>query len=316
MVNAKRPFNSEKIIIQRISEDDLEAYFVGYDIDENLTKRYRLKELVDLLQKVIPEFAFGYHEGKEIGLNKIWDVVCEAANSIYSISDFEETRKIYMAGGFIPDDSVDKKYLRRGEFGELILHLLLREFHNTIPLLSKIYFKDSDGSTVHGFDAVHVQPELRNLWLGESKLYMDGKKGVKQLICDIIEHFKADYLHREFALISKKIKHFDTLPNKDYWVDLIQKTNTLSEQLESITIPLLCTYTSNIFSKYDNEKDPAFIEDFEKEIYALKQYFDSNNSHPWKTKLNIILLLFPVKCKNELVRKLHERLFKMKEMQY
>lgn len=72
----------------------------------------------------------------------------------------------------------------------------------------------------------------------------------------------------------------------------------------------------NVFSKYDDEKDQAFIDDFEKEVYALKQYFDSNNNHPWKTKLNIILLLFPVKCKNELVRELHKRLFKMKEMQH
>jgi hypothetical protein len=34
------------------------------------------------------------------------------------------------------------KDLARGEFGELILHLLLRDFHDTVPLLSKIYFKD------------------------------------------------------------------------------------------------------------------------------------------------------------------------------
>ncbi|WP_330558188.1 Hachiman antiphage defense system protein HamA [Acutalibacter sp. 1XD8-33] len=35
---------------------------------------------------------------------------------------------------------------RRGEFGELILHLLLRDFKNTIPLISKVYFKDSIGN--------------------------------------------------------------------------------------------------------------------------------------------------------------------------
>lgn len=34
---------------------------------------------------------------------------------------------------------------QRGEFGELLLHLILRDFKGTIPLISKVYFKDSAG---------------------------------------------------------------------------------------------------------------------------------------------------------------------------
>jgi hypothetical protein len=82
----------------------------------------------------------------------------------------------------------------------------------------------------------------------------------------------------------------------------------LSDVLRSVTIPLLCTYSSDNFKKYNNETLSAFIRDYEKEANELKKYFDENNDHPLKTNLNIILLLFPVRCKNELVRRMHEKL--------
>ena len=79
--------------------------------------------------------------------------------------------------------------------------MLLRDFYDSLPLLSKIYFKDSDGHTVHGFDAVHIAPDINDkskfsLWLGESKLYTNGKAGVKALTKDIEEHFNIKYLRR------------------------------------------------------------------------------------------------------------------------
>lgn len=161
--------------------------------------------------------------------------------------------------------------------------------------------------TVHGFDAVHIHLETKTLWLGESKLYNDGKKGVKALIEDIKEHFKEDYLRREFALISKKIKPYET-PQKDYWINLMDENTKLEDLFQAINIPLVCTYTSNTFSKYDNEKLKGFIDDYEQEVRNLKKHFDENNDYVFKTNLNIILLLFPVQSKKKLVKKMHKKL--------
>lgn len=304
----KTPFGSEKVIIQHISEVDLKTYFVGFDLDDKGESCYRWDNLINLLQKVIPEFAFGYHYGTSIDIKEITEKLAEAAKSIYKIKEFDDVKTRYLNGGIIQDDDVEKKYLERGEFGELILHLLLRDFHSTIPLLSKIYFKDAFGSTIHGFDAVHIQPETKTLWLGESKLYIDGRKGVKALIQDIKDHFKRDYLNDEFTIISKKLKLCSDIPEKDYWLGLMDKNTKLSNILNSINIPLVCTYTSDNFTKYNDEVIKEFIEDYEKEVRELKNYFDKNNDHPSKTNLNIILMLFPVKCKNELVRRMHKKL--------
>jgi hypothetical protein len=314
MITLGTPFGSEKVITEKISESTLRTYLVGFDVNDKNERYYRLESLVNLLSDAIPEFAFGQHEGNQVSLTKVRSILRESARAIYKIKEFEETRKIYDGNGFLADDSFQKKLLERGEFGELILHLLLRDFLKTIPLLSKIYFKDAYSATVHGFDAVHVQPDARSLCLGESKLYINGKKGVSSLIEDVKCHFKRDYLNDEFAIISKKVKHFNNIPEKDYWLGLMDPRTKLSVLLDSVTIPLLCTYSSDNFTKYNNENLQAFKDDYEQEVRGLKEYFDENYHHPLKTNLNVILLLFPVRCKNELVRNMHERLYRLQRV--
>ncbi|OMC75830.1 hypothetical protein BK121_03385 [Paenibacillus odorifer] len=303
-------FGSDNVIVEQISEGNLKTYLVGFDINDIGEKEYRWLNLINVLQEVIPEFAFGFHKNENIAISKATpSFICEAAKAIYKIQEFEEVRRIYLElDSYIEDDDIKSKYLKRGEFGELVLHLLLRDFHHTIPLLSKIYFKDSFGATVHGFDAVHIQPETKTLWLGESKLYSDGKKGILALVEDIVQHFNRDYMNDEFVLISKKVELFGNIPEKDYWLNLMDKNAKLIDQFESISIPLVCTYSSDLFGYYSDEKDPAFLNEYENEVRELKALFDKHNKHQLKPYLNIVLMLFPVKSKTELVKKLHRRL--------
>ncbi|OEK03292.1 hypothetical protein BFP97_17940 [Roseivirga sp. 4D4] len=301
------PFGSEKIISHKIDSGELSTFLVGFDLEDNGQKAYRIKPLVQKLTDVIHEFAFGFHENQTTNNTETLSKLIEAAKSIYKVDSFSKVKDIYAGNGSIEDD-VEDKYLRRGEFGELILHLLLRDFYKTIPLLSKIYFKDSFGHTVHGFDAVHIHEETKTLWLGESKIYKDGKAGLRALIQDIHEHFKSDYLESEFLLISKKVKHFDNIPEKDHWLDVMSKTSKLSEQLNTINIPLLCTYNCSLFSEYSDENSEEFLGAYINEMRELKSYFDASNDHPLKTNLNIILILFPVQDKVDLVKRLHNKL--------
>lgn len=304
------PFGSEKIIKEHISQADLCTYLVGFDLEADGTKGYRINPLVEVLLDALVDFAFGLHEGSQTQNTQVRQRYLEAAKSIYGIPEFGEAKRIYCdSDESILDDDIAKKYLRRGEFGELILHLLLRDFHKTVPLLSKIYFKDSYSTTVHGFDAVHVHPENKSLWLGEAKLYTNGKKGIKELIVDIKAHFVRDYLNDEFSIISKKIKLDSQVADKDYWLQLMDSKTKLSDVFSSVTIPLLCVYESDTFSKFDDETASEFIAAYEDEMADLKKYFDDNNDHPLKTNLNIVLLLFPVKNKKELVKGLHEKLY-------
>lgn len=301
------PFNSQKIISNVINETELSTFMVGFDVNDDGTVSYRIKPFVEKLSHVIHEFAFGFHEGEVTDNTETLSKLTEAAASIYKIDAFQAVKDIYNNSGCI-DDDVEDKYLRRGEFGELILHLLLRDFYETLPLLSKIYFKDSYGHTVHGFDAVHIHEGSKTLWLGESKLYKNGKNGVKALVKDIEEHFKSDYLDSEFIIISKKLKHFDNIPEKEHWLETMAKSTKLIDQLDAINIPLLCTYTSDLFTNFDDETSQEFLDEYTKEMEELRAYFDDKNKHPLRTRLNIILILFPVQNKEELVKGLHNKL--------
>lgn len=334
--------STRNIIHQHFEQADLRTYFVGFDFGE-----FRYDALTELLMDSIVDFAFGYHTGilKQYDRRKL----IEAAKSVYNIKEYEKTKKIY-----VDDDSclydceikIEDKYLKRGEFGELILHLLLRDFINTIPLVSKIHFKDTDGATVHGFDLVHIGPELNDkdktsLYFGESKLYSrkDGKAGVhgiEDLIEDIKSHFKRDFLYREIALIGKKKYSFMPpdeyedkntmeeyiifLEAKKYWFDVLsqveQKKAKLQDFLQSVTIPLVCTYQSELYQTHSDETTPSFIKEYEEEMILLQEYFKKKINEikdtagePIKTDLNIILILFPVPNKKELLKRLHTKLY-------
>ncbi len=281
--NMTRPFKSENVLTEQISENGLKAYHVGFDQNQ-----FRLQPLVDIIRNVIPEFSLGYHSGMSIPLTEMVERLKEASETVY----------------------LTDKYKTRGEFGELILHLLLRDFHDTIPLISKIYFEDSYDVPAHGFDGVQVtvSNDNKKLWLGESKLYSSGKDGVKELAKDIEKHVTGEYLKREFTLISRKLP--DNIPDIEYWRNLMDKHQRLDVIFSNIVIPMVCTYSSDLFKNH-NDNTKEYFDDFVKEMNELFEHF---SKHKPDTNVEIILLLLPVPNKNELNKELDNRLKKMQQI--
>jgi len=301
----------------KINEANLHSYFIDFDIDENGDLSQLLKDFVQLLTEEIPSFALGYHQGMNIPQEDILRVLIDAANSIYKIDAYEKAAETYLNDDMF-DDHIPEKYLRRGEFGELILHFILKYIFKTIPLIAKIYFKDSYGHAVHGFDSVHINPEEKTLWLGESKIYTDGSRGIDALIEDLDDHFNGDYLESEFNIISKRIRDTEVNLeehglNPSRWINLLNKYTKLSEKLDNIVIPMFCAFESNIFTKYSN------IDEFEKyyisEVTRLNQRFLTKKAnHPWNSKLNIIVILVPLQSKKELIKLLHRKLKQLQSL--
>lgn len=94
----------------------------------------------------------------------------------------------------------------------------------------------------------------------------------------------------------------------------MDESTTLREKFSSITIPLLCTYTSDVYNNYPDDQLEEFINEYKKEVIALKKRFDTNNKHKLSQHLNVILILLPVRCKKEIVKNLHIRLTLMQEI--
>lgn len=273
------PYKSNLVLEERISEATLRAYCVGFD-----QKKFRLEPLVDVIARVIPEFSLGYYEGANFSITEIVDVLRRAAIRVYTTDN----------------------YAQRGEFGELILHLLLRDHIGSLPLISKIYFKDTPNETVHGFDGVHivVNEGEKQLWLGESKLYKNGPRGIADLAKDLKSHLRADYLRQEFELISPKLPA--SVPDIEYWRALMNKHTRLESILDRVCIPMVCTYTSSLFSKH-SACNVDYVGAFIKECKKLKMLLDRRVS----TDVDVVLMLLPVQSKNELVAALDKRLKSM-----
>jgi hypothetical protein len=277
------PFGSNLVLTERISDATLRAYCVGFD-----QSKFRLGPLVDLLVKVIPEFALGYYHGTSVPMTEIVPIARKAARRVY----------------------LTDNYKSRGEFGELILHLLLRDHFGSVPLISKINFKDTPNETVHGFDGVHVVVENgeKQLWLGESKIYGSGSEGVRALAKDLELHLSADYLRQEFELVAPKLPV--DAPDIEYWRRLMHEHTRLDEILDKVCIPAVCTYTSPIYGNHTACTD-RYLEEFVKECRSLQRIFEDR---PIATDVDILLLLLPVESKDELVTELDKRLKHMQSI--
>ena len=140
------------------------------------------------------------------------------------------------------------KYGKRGEFGELLLHAVMRHEFGTEPAIAKLFFKDATNDTVKGFDAVHVvetpAAELE-LWLGEVKFYTNISAAMNHVVAELQSHTERDYLKDEFVLIANKLDPKWPL-TKRLKAALDYENAPLDSIFERIRIPVLLTYDSSV----------------------------------------------------------------------
>lgn len=309
-----RIFDKKNVILLKVDEADLSSFLIDTDIGDDGISRYMLEDFAGVVMEVIPEYVYANYQNQGITALNAVDKLREAAHSIYKIKEFDLMRQYYLNGDLQAKEELDNStYKNRGEFGELILHLLLRDFKETIPLISKVYFKDSSGVPAHGFDIVHISPDKKELWLGESKFYTNGKNGIKELLKDLDKHFKKEYLEEQFIIIKKNLE-CNEIPQRQQWIKELSQCTKLSDKLNMINIPMLCTYEHDIYEKFADVNIPEAINYHELNVRELKSYFDTENKHPLKARLNVILFLFPVKSKRELITLLHEKLWHMQNL--
>jgi hypothetical protein len=196
------------------------------------------------------------------------------------------------------------KYKKRGEIGELLLHVICREIFKTYPAVTKYFYKDSSNNTIKGFDAVHVVVTKTGLelWLGESKFYDDIGEAINCAVKDLASHTKRDYMRAEFVtvrnMIDKKWPHASKLEK------LIHPNVSLDQIFEAVCIPVLLTYNSETVARHQ-DVTTAFLKAFEEEVCKHHKTFAQKN--PVKN-VRVHLFLFPAKNKHELLTEFDRRL--------
>lgn len=242
---------------------------------------WRHEEFAEYIIEWLPEFALKYSEVKDIGSATAVRLLKKAARTVYDTD----------------------KYDRRGEFGEVLLHALVREVFDSQPVVSKIYYKTAANDTVKGFDAVHVveADDVLELWLGEVKFYKDIDDAIRKVVQELHDHTQNDYLRTEFSLVSSKIdpawEHAKEIEK------LISKRTSLDKVFERICVPILLTYESETVSSFSEVSDEC-REALELEISEIHTKFAGKKLPAVK----IHLFLIPLGSKEKLLDALHEKL--------
>lgn len=310
-MNIQNAYDKYKVVILKVTQADIEGLLLNHDLNDDGKYSYMEREFIDAVMRYLPEYAMG-DEPVPASTIDLVPYLKETANSVIKVKKIAEIRKYIEAetpyDQWNPD--ILKIYSTKGIFSELILHFLLRSIHNTMPLISKIYFKDSFAHEAHGFDSVHVSDDNK-LWLGETKFYNDSKRGIKALIEDLNAHFKHDYLKDQFLIINRALSHKN--PEREEWIEKLQNAARLEEKIEMIVVPLLCIYEDSFATTIikaintGTNTDVLVLE----HISAMQKYFNDNNTFVHQDRLQTLLILLPVECKKRIVTEMLKRICNM-----
>lgn len=255
----------------------LTALCAGYELEH-----WRAKEFARHLMDWLIDFCLSYSELQSFNPLNAARFIRQAASRIYQTKKFEN----------------------RGEFGELMLHAILRQIYSTVPAVSKIYYKDSANDTVKGFDAVHVVEESDSLelWLGEVKFYDNINRAISDVIAEIDAHMQRDYLRGEFLAIQNKVD--DNWPHSNRLKKLLHENTSLDTIFDSVCLPILLTYDSQVLAQHTR-----YSEKYQTEIQEeVRRHYSRFASKKLPNRVRVHLFLVPLNTKAILLRELDERL--------
>jgi hypothetical protein len=190
-----------------------------------------------------------------------------------------------------------KKTTTRGEIGELMLHLACILHFKTIPVMCKLVLKSSSNDTVKGFDGVHLMPKGSSfeLWLGESKFYIDPKEAIREAVKSIKDHVLPQFLATEKAMIFGHVA--PDIPHRDEVLKLFKSQTSGDELLKRAVFPVLITYESASVAGHNIVADP-YVQSLRKEVEALRTYFGGKAAG---ITLRFELLFVPLGKKKDVV---------------
>ncbi len=316
-LEVKNNKDKDKVLVLKVGQEDVDGMLINYDINDNGKYDYLYNEFVSSVVNYLPEYAMGYNPNPLLQTQYV-PALREAAKSVIKIKKIAEI-KGYLDNGTPHQDwnpDILELYNKKGVFSEIILHFILREFKKTLPLISKIYFKDSNAVEAHGFDAVHVTEteNKKTLWLGETKFYNNSNGALKALVDDLNKHFITDYLNEQFIIISRALTTDN--PLRSDWIEVLNHAKTLSEKFQLVKIPLLCiyedTFAEEIIETLNKQENIDAI--CVNHMSELKDYFDKKNTFANKSNVEILLILLPVESKDMIVAKILERIYNMQSV--
>ena len=253
------------------------AYCANFELG-----RWRCKPLAFHLLEWLPEYAL---PEEELQVNH--------ANSLLKIN--QAAVRVYTS----------QKYAKRGEAGEIALHAICRDFFGTIPISPRVFYKSASNDVVKAFDMVHARfPKGApiEIWLGESKLYEDGKAAIADAIASIRSHIDAGFLTNEKLLLGPQIPK--STPQYEELIKLFSKQATL-DQLLGQSVFVIGIFCDSASAGKAVAQDTAYLGGAKAELEALAAALTKSGL---SSSLRMELVYIPLASKAALVSEFDARL--------
>lgn len=251
-------------------------------------EHWRSEQFAQYILKHIPQFSLPIEKWDDFHTATGLEMITAAAKTVYTTTNYQN----------------------RGEIGEILLYAILRRYFDTLPIVSKFFFKSASNDTVKGFDGIHfsISGEEIALWLGEVKFYRSYTKAVGDVIAELNDHLQTDFLREEFMWTSNKLSQFH--PEYEKIQKLIDSSNSLDAVIASLNIAVLITYESKTISNYKKVSDD-YLKDLVSEINKNYEHFCQNSP---SVPVNIHVILVPLGTKAKFVESFDERLNAMRSL--
>lgn len=278
------PSKTQDIVFrfEGVLDSDANCFHLNYD-----SGRYREDELVKLIRDAIPSFALTHDEFEQYMKERaISEANSKAINRI----------------------SKAHKYAK-GDYGELLLFLILEAFENAPKFVTKVKLRSSKGEQVKGYDCAHFtvnEADQVTLWLGEAKFHQKVRSGVADAIKSLKEHTEGAYLRDELDLLYDNIEKNSNISQRYYDVlmPFLRKTRSLDDV--TINIPVLLTYDSTAIGKSTSHTSEEFSKFLEAELQSISNTHLKGKEWPKHQSTNIIFYIFPLKSVATIKQKLKD----------
>ena len=251
------------------------------------SETYRQSELIKLIRDTVIYFALTKDE-----LSKI--------NS-ESFSQFQ-TR----AWKRISDRPKEKK----GDYGELLLFLILEVFYPARKLITKVRLRSSFGDEIKGYDCAHFSIDEKAdicLWLGEAKFHQDFSSAIFKAVESLNEHITDKAIKDELSILEGnncEIEEETRAKIEEYL------NSGLSLDKMKFKIPILLTYDCEIVKNHSNICD-AFIQEIKEDLEKKYSIIDKKKIS-LKPNIELHFIIFPLESVKEIKEELEniEKAFK------
>lgn len=235
--------------------------------------RYRQTELVGLIRDTVPFFAL-------------------TSKEIQSIDKSDWNKQSFTR---ISDAHINSK----GDYGELLLYLVLSVFYNVPKFVTKARLRSTTREQIKGFDCAHFSIDGSNvtLWLGEAKFHKSVSGAVGSAFSSLNDHLNdPEKIKSELKILGGEIEVNKELEPETY--ELLKQYVSGGKSLDkvNIAVPVLITYDSSCIKKHCSSgiadiEDDSLKQDLETE---LESHFKKIYSKAWPAHKNIKIVFFAI----------------------